>query len=487
MIGRQSFSAIDRQINEMANKISQISSLSYETRRDEDGNLYLNFEGEKELKIPVIPFRNYQLEAQKALFVDGKKRVLLQRPRRSGKEVESWNFIVQGAIETPGLYIMVYPTNVRARKILWEGQIVMPDGSSFAFLDMIPKKLIFGKPNSVDMTIKLTNGSVIWIVGADLDIDKLRGINPRGVVHAEFAFSNPRSFYVIMPILRQNGGWWLGQSTFNGQNHFYRMIKDCASDPLWYVRSDSIVALKDNDGNRYITDEMIEEDRRAGMPEYLIQQEYYGNVQINQETRYFAKEINYLDENERIEEDLVLHNTPLYVAYDLGQNDCTAVTMFQMDYHFNPVIIYYFENNNKDFEFYLYETSKIAARLGLNIHTDFGPHDAVASKGPSTTNYVDYCRDHGRSMIVTRKPFSKIAVIQQMRKMLYRCKFNKENTRRLIDCLSNYEKEYDEKLQRYKDYPLHNWASHGVDSFQTMTLAIDDGLISSGYKPVIYI
>lgn len=487
MIARQSISSIDKQLKEMEKKLSEISSSSYETYRDDEGYLFIKFENENEIKVPVIELRNYQVEAQKALYIENKKRMLLQRPRRSGKEVESWNLIVEGAIETSGLYIMVYPTNVRARKILWEGQIVMPDGSSYAFLDMIPKRLLAGKPNSVDMTIKLVNGSVIWILGADVDVDKLRGINPRGVVHAEFAFSNPRSFYVIMPILRQNGGWWIGQSTLNGQNHFYRMLKDCSRDSLWYVRDDSIINLTDREGNRYITDDMIDEDRRAGMPEYLIQQEYYGNVQINQETRYFATEINYLDDNNKIEEDLILYNTPVYVAYDLGMNDCTSVTMFQMDYGFNPVIIHYFENNNKDFEFYLYESERIAKKLGLNIRGDFGPHDAVASKGPSTTNYVDYCRDHGRDMIVTRKPYSKIAVIQQMRKMLYRCRFNKERTKRLIDCLSNYEKEYDEKMQRYKDYPLHNWASHGVDSFQTMTLAIDDGLISNGYKPVVYI
>jgi hypothetical protein len=485
MIARQSFSSLDKQIDELSKKMNTISSNKYECIRDENGNLIVTFDDGEQFKFPIVPLRNYQERDQKELFVNNKKRIAMQYPRKAGKEIETWSFLISDAIEYSGMHLMLYPNNVRAKKILWQGSISLPGRQSKSFLNMIPERFISKIDNS-EMTITLINGSIIWVTGCDTDPDKLRGPNPIAAVISEFAFCDPKALYILLPVFRQNGGWVILQSTFNGNNHFYRIINDNADKKEWFCISESITNLKDDNGDRYITDEMIEEDRQAGMPEYLIQQEYYGNVQINQETRYFAREINYLDDNDMIVEGLFLRNSPVYVAYDLGQNDCTAVIMFQMDYEFNPVIIHYFENNNKDFEFYLYEASRIATRLGLNIHTHFGPHDAVARKGPSTTNYVDYCRDKGDTMIVTRKPFRKIAVIQQMRKMIYRCKFNKENTKRLIDCLSNYEKEYDEKLQRYKDYPLHNWASHGVDSFQTMTLAIDDGLISDGYKEVIY-
>ena len=76
--------------------------------------------------------------------------------------------------------------------------------------------------------------------------------------------------------------------------------------------------------------------------------------------------------------------------------------------------------------------------------------------------------------------------IESMRQMLYRTKFNKENTGRLIDCLSNYSKEFDEKMGVYKKEPLHNWACHGVDSYQTMTLAIESGMLNENMVDVIY-
>jgi len=475
-----------KNISEVKEKLEAFSKDRYECHRDEDGNLHIAFDDGEKLRVPIIDLRPYQVEDQQALFLKKIQYHLWQYPRRSGKEVESWNFLVSSALETPALYLMGYPTNVRARKILWEGQITMPDGSSLKFLDMIPKRFIAGKPNNIEMTVKLTNGSVIWVVGSDIDPDKMRGINPRGVVLSEFAFCDPKLYYIIAPILRQNKGWFIGQSTFDGMNHFYRMIENNKNNPVWHCRSESIETLVDKEGKRFITDEMIEEDRKAGMPEYLIQQEYYGKVQINQETRYFAKEVNFLDTNDRIVEELILYDTPVYAAYDLGQNDMTFVTLFQMDYHFNPVIIHCFKGNNNDFDYYINEARKVVVKYGLRIRTHFGPHDADSRKGPSTKTYVDWARDMGEEMIVTRKPYSKIAAIQQMRKMLYRCKFNKENTKLLIDSLSSYEKEYDDKRQVYKDHPLHNWASDGVDSFQTMTIAIDDGLISDGHRNVIY-
>ena len=326
-----------KQIDALEKQIAQISSDKYTSYRDEEGNLKVIFDDGEKLQIPVIPFRNYQTRDQKILFVDEKKRVAMQYPRKAGKEVITWNFVVSDAIRYKGVYFMIYPNNVRAKKILWEGQITLPGRKSMSFLDMIPSRLIKKIDNS-EMTIKLTNGSLIWVTGSDSDPDKLRGPNPVGFVISEYAFCDPKVLYVLLPVIRNNGGWGVVQSTFNGNNHFHRMITDNADKKEWYCISESIITLLDENGNRYVTDEMIEEDRQAGMPEYLIQQEYYGNVQINQETRYFAREINYLDTNKRIVSKLILYDTPCYTAWDLGMNDKTAVIIFQIDYDGNPSV-----------------------------------------------------------------------------------------------------------------------------------------------------
>ena len=43
-----------------------------------------------------------------------------------------------------------------------------------------------------------------------------------------------------------------------------------------------------------------------------------------------------------------------------------------------------------------------------------------------------------------------------------------------IKCLKNYRKEFDEKNNRFKDSPLHDWASHGADAFRYAMVSLDN-------------
>jgi len=476
-------------LDRVGQNIDNIMASRYDLRRDEKANLFMTFSDGYVFTLPFIPFRLYQTELAIEMFIHGKKRVLLERPRRSGKEVESWNITLMAAIESPGLYMMVYPTNVRARAVLWDGAILMPDGKSIKFLDMIPTRLIIAK-NNQEMKVKLANGSIIWIVGSDIDVNKLRGTNPRGIVFAEFAFQDPRVFYIMLPVLRQNNGWLIGQSTFDGMNHFYQMIENNKDDPLWYCRVDSIVNLVDENGNRYITDEMIEEDRRAGMPEYLIQQEYYGVVQINQETKYFAHAIKNIFDNDKRIPELIVPGANVYSAFDIGINDCTAIVLFQVrriDNYLRPAIIGYIEANNRDLAFYVTEIRRFCARYNLPFKDHFVPHDGQKRDFNTGKNTIDFMQEMGESAFVVPRPTSKENAIEAMRRKLYVCDFNKENTQRLIDCLSSYSKEFDDKMGTYKNRPVHNWASHGVDAFQTMTLALDGDMISDRPYETVYL
>ena len=481
---------VRKKAEEIEGMLANMSATLYTFSRDDKGFLKIHFDDGEDFTIPCIPFRPYQAEVANSLYINGIKRFLLQRPRRSGKEVESWNMILQGAIEKPGLYMMVYPTNVKARAILWNGAITMPDGNSVKFIQMIPRRLI-KKINNQEMNIELSNGSIIWIVGSDIDPEKLRGTNPLGIVYSEFAYQDPRVFYVMLPALRQNHGWLIGQSTFDGMNHFYQLIENNKNDPLWYCRVDSIINLVDANGNRYITDEMIDEDRRAGMPEYLIQQEYYGVVQINQETKYFAHAIKNIYDNDKLITNLFIPDANVYSAFDIGVNDCTAVVLFQVrrvENYIKPIVIGYIENNNRDLAFYVMEIRRFCARYNLPFRNHFIPHDGKKrdfNSGLKTT--VDFLRDMGEEGYIVAKPASKENSIEAMRRKLYLTDFNKENTQRLIDCLSNYSKEFDDKMGTYKNSPVHNWSSHGVDAYQAMTLALDAGMVQCMAYDVVYI
>ncbi len=55
-----------------------------------------------------------------------------------------------------------------------------------------------------------------------------------------------------------------------------------------------------------------------------------------------------------------------------------------------------------------------------------------------------------------------------------------------IDCLSNYSKIFDEKNNIYEDHPLHDWTSHAVDAYHTMTLVIENQLINERASEIVY-
>lgn len=481
----------ETKIKKMSMLIKDFQSDKYSCSRDENGNLKISFEDGTEISLPVIPLRTYQIELQKKLYIDKIRRHLLVRPRRAGKEVESWNMIIQGAIEEPGLYLMIYPTNVRAKGVLWDGAIVMPDGSSLKFLDMIPKRLI-SRINQQEMKIYFKSGAVIWVLGSDIDPDKLRGTNARGIVRSEAAFGDPRVMYILLPVLVQNGGWLINQSTFNGTNHFYKLYNTIKENKDWYVCVDSIESLVDENGIRYITDEMVDQDRQAGMPEYLIKQEYYSEVQLNEESMFFSREISHIYENGKIQSGLFLYGENVYTFWDLGAGDATSVIYVQFDDKRNPVIIGHIEEVNRNIDYFVDQARSFCARHGLTVHTNFMPHDGInrhqTSGGDSYVpkSCADIARELGQVVVLVKRPKAKIDGINLMRKMLYRTTFNEENTHRLIECLSNYGKEFDQKHGVYKDSPFPKWATNSVDSYQTMTLAIESQMVQNNTFDVIY-
>ncbi|WP_246562469.1 hypothetical protein [Rickettsiella endosymbiont of Dermanyssus gallinae] len=479
---------LKKEINHLKLSFQKRSHDKFTWERDEKNNLNLYFGKTERITLPVVSFRLYQQETQHKLFIENYKRFFLVRPRRSGKEIESWNLLIQGALIQPGLYLMIYPTNVRAKLVLWEGAVFLNDsheGQSVRFLDMIPKRCI-KRINNQDMTIQLINGAVIRVLGSDIDPDKLRGVNVLGAVFSEYAFSDPRVLHILMPVFRQNNGWFILQTTFNGMNHAYRYLQSIKTNPAWVWRVNSVEDLKDEAGNRYITDEMIDEDRKAGMPEYLIQQEYYSAITVQHERLYFSREIQNMDENKRIIPDLILPNVSVYAFYDLGVNDSTAVILAQFDHLNNPVIINYVEANNHPIQYYVNEAHRFCTKHHLRLHSHFLPHDGKSRDKATAKSTQDILQELGEMAYCVSKPQRKIDAINLMRRMLYRTKFNKENTERLIDCLSNYSKVFDEKNNIYKDHPLHDWTSHGVDAFQTLTLAIEHQMIREAPLEIVY-
>jgi hypothetical protein len=210
----------------------------------------------------------------------GFKRAILIHHRRAGKDKVCFNFMVKKAFQRVGTYFYFLPEFRQAKRVIWDNI----DNDGFKMLDHIPKEVI-KKTNASELKIELINGSIIQLLGADVFDKSGVGTNPIGVVFSEFPIVRPEVWGYVRPILAVNGGWAVFNGTPRGQNHAYNMLQMAKMNPdEWFTQ----VLTVDDTG--VLTPEQIESERGSGMPQQLIDQEYYCKF-IENATNFF-RDIN---------------------------------------------------------------------------------------------------------------------------------------------------------------------------------------------------
>ena len=229
-----------------------------------------------------LPFNFTPRPYQKRLYnciADGYLRAVTAWHRRAGKDKTMINIMAKEAIKRVGSYYYFFPSYKQGRRILWDGM----DRDGFPFQGHIPKE-IRDKTNDQEMRIKLKNGSLIQIVGTD-DIDAVVGSNPVGCVFSEYALQKPDAWTFIRPILAENGGWAIFNSTPRGLNHFHEIYQTAKREPDWFSELLTI------DDTGVLTEADIQKERDEGMSESLIRQEYYCDFSASAENILISLDI----------------------------------------------------------------------------------------------------------------------------------------------------------------------------------------------------
>lgn len=417
------------------------------------------------MSIITIPYQYTPRPYQKELLAardHGFTRFIAIYHRRAGKDKTLFNLMIRESLKRKGVYYYFFPEYAQGRRVIWDGI----DGSGFKFLDHIPPSLIQSK-NSTDMKIVLTNGSVIQIMGTD-KFDKVRGSNPVGCVFSEFAFQNPKAWNIIRPILRENNGWAAFNSSTNGKNHFYDLYQMALKNPNWFVQNYNILDTKDENGNRYVTDEMIQEERDTGMSEELIQQEYYNSWTANANGFYYLSILEDMDKQGKITK--VPHDptVPVETFWDIGCGDATSIWFVQsMGKHLH--IIDYYSNNNKGLDFY----AKVLQGKNYVYKCHNFPHDMMNIEfGTGRTRWEMAEELFKGTKISTVTKLGKEEGRNAVRMILPNCYFDKANCANGLDGLRNYRREWDEKNQVFKDSDVHDWARDPADAFRYLAVGI---------------
>ena len=141
------------------------------------------------------------------------------------------------------------------------------------FKRLIPVEALAKKPNDVDLTITIKNGSQLFLMGSD-DPDSLRGPAPNGVIFDEAAFHRKEAWAeVVAPNLMPKKAPALFITTPKGYNWF----KDLEDEALKDIRSgntDWAVYHFSVYDNPYIDKAEIERMHRQCDNEQIWRQEY---------------------------------------------------------------------------------------------------------------------------------------------------------------------------------------------------------------------
>jgi phage terminase large subunit len=409
-----------------------------------------------------VPRKHYQAAPWNAIIRPDFKRGMLVWPRRNGKDLFCWNLVVAKAMQRVGTYYYIAPYYNQARQIIWEGV----DGSGRRFLDYCPNWLISGLRNKgrekQEMRQRLPNGSQIKLLGSD-KIDSIVGTNPIGIIFTEFSLHKRGAWDYLRPVLAENGGWSLMNGTPRGTSNEFYELYDLASQPnsSWYLQH----LTRDDTG--YPSLEAIEEDRRSGMPEALVQQEYYTSFLSGNVGTYYSTEMEMLRQENRFVQLPWDPRYPVYTFWDLGKKDACAIWFVQI---INQQIrlIDYHEAVDKS----LISNIKEALSRPYLYGDHFAPHDIAVEEMSNKKLRWDTAAEHGIDFVVVPKlPLQD--GIEAVRSVLPRCWFNLSRCDKGIKALKNYHKSYDAKTETYSDAPARSWANHGSDAFRYMAVMID--------------
>jgi hypothetical protein len=188
--------------------------------------------------------------------------------------------------------------------------------------------------------------------------------------------------------------------------------------------------------------------------------------EANVEGAYFPTEMLKVRKEGRVCR-IPIMDAPVYTTWDLGLNDSMTITFWQ-DQGFERRAIDYYENSGEGFAHY----AKVLAERGYNYSRHYMPHDADQR---SLTDVAESRRTHAeRSGIkpieVLKRIETEQAGIDASRAYLASVWIDEVRCARLIQCLDNYRKAWDEKLGVFKSYPLHDEFSHGYKSFESAAI-----------------
>ena len=408
------------------------------------------------IEIPYKP-REHQLKVHELL--DGKRFAVVVAHRRFGKTVAALNHLIREAVlnekETPR-YAYIAPTYGQAKRVAWDY--------------LVKYTTPLGGTNNISELRVDFWGRRIQLYGSD-NPDSLRGQFFDGVIIDEVGDQNPKIWTdIVRPALTDRKGWCLFIGTPKGHNHFKELRDRAEKEEGW-----GLLEFKASETG--VVDDTELKAAKNEMGEDKYRQEFECSFDAAVEGSYYGQMLNELEEKKHMQEIPREEISRTFTAWDLGMGDSTSIWVAQL-VGSEVRLLDYYENHGVGLDHYvkwIKDNDYLKAEHIL-------PHDVRVRELGTGKSRLEMLEESGLEVKIAPR-MGLDDGIQAVRRLLPRCWFNVPQVQNGLNCLRNYRRDYDEKRKIFFERPLHDWSSHGSDSFRYLALGLDEGH-STWSKPI---
>ena len=399
--------------------------------------------------------------------------MMLVLHRRAGKTTGVINHLQRDCLRiSDSQFGYIAPTYKQAKRIVWD----------------MAKKAAIGIPdvqtNESELTIRYPNGSKLTLFGAD-NPDSLRGIALWGVGFDEFPLQPSRIFSeIVSKCLADHLGYAIFFGTPKGKNEFYRMYLNALSNKEWTVIFKTIDdSLKDEKGETIENLRVALEDDRKLVEQGMMtidefNQEWYCSFDAGIKGSVYGDEIAKAREEKRIGKVPYESGLPVDTVWDLGMGDSMSIGFFQT-FGTQERMIDYYENSGQGLEHYV----KVLQDKKYVYGKHYAPHDIMVRELGTGVSRFETAKGLGitfetriantvKNGVTTTKVKSALPSISiqegidQTKLLWNRIWIDEEKCGVFIETISQYHREFNEKMKEYSLEPVHDWSSHAADMFR---------------------
>ena len=387
-------------------------------------------------------------DEQKEIYNNLARFNVLLAHRRMGKTVFAVILLIRKALECKHKRPQVHyyaPSYSQAKKVAWAYVKQYTEGIGAIY-------------NEAELKCTMPTGAVRQLGSAE-NPDSSRGIYSDYVVLDEPAQMPSRMWTeVLRPALSDRKGGALFIGTPKGRHGlFYESYQLAETDPLWWrgMYKASETGIVDQE-------ELQANQRAMTRAEYL--QEFECSFDAAIKGAYWGEVMSKLEADGNI---TTVSHDPQYLvncSFDLGINDATAIWYFQVvgdEYRF----IDYEEITNTG----LPDIIKHMKKKDYNYGQMVFPHDVQVRSLSTGQTRLQTLQQLGVDCVVAPS-LSIIDGIDTARSVLPRCYFDSVRCKDGVEALRQYRSDWKDKQGVLSLAPIHDWSSHGADSFRYLAI-----------------